>query len=76
MGHVTGTVRSLRATRSRWLLVLILFLALPLAGCSSGEECDTCSTDEDCEAGLVCTEFSDGSMRCGSGLGASTCKVR
>ena len=39
-------------------------------------ECDTCSTDEDCEAGFVCSTFSDGSQRCGSGLGASTCKVR
>jgi hypothetical protein len=56
--------------------VLGLFLALPLLGCNSGEECDTCSTDEDCKAGFVCSRFSDDSMRCGSGLGASTCKVR
>jgi hypothetical protein len=76
MESVTGTVRSLWATRSRWVLILLLFVALPVVGCNSGEECDTCSTDEDCEAGLVCSRFSDGSMRCGSGVGASTCNVR
>ena len=76
MESVRGTVRYLRATRPRWVFILILFMALPVVGCNSGGECDTCSTDEDCEAGLVCSRFSDGSMRCGSGVGASTCTVR
>jgi hypothetical protein len=76
MEPVTGTVRSIRAPLSRWVFLLLLLVALPMAGCNSGDECDTCSTDEDCEAGFVCSTFSDGSQRCGSGLGASTCKVR
>jgi len=76
MEAVTGTVRSTRAALPRWVFLLLLFVALPVVGCNSGDECDTCSTDEDCEAGFVCSTFSDGSQRCGSGLGASTCKVR
>ena len=76
MESVTGTVRSIRSTLPRWVFLLLLFVALPMMGCNSGDECDTCSTDADCEAGFVCSTFSDGSQRCGSGLGASTCKVR
>jgi hypothetical protein len=57
-------------------LALLLVLALPFAGCgSTGEECDTCSSDDDCNAGLVCSTFNDGSRRCGTGLGTS-CSVR
>jgi hypothetical protein len=62
---------------SRRLFAIALLLALPFAGCgSSGEECDTCTSDDDCKAGLVCTSFSDGSRRCGSGVGATSCRVR
>lgn len=63
--------------RSRLLLMLIL-AAMPVIGiaCSSGDECDTCSSDADCRDGFFCTEFSDGSRRCGSGVGATTCRVR
>jgi hypothetical protein len=58
-------------------LALLLLLALPLAGCGShGEECDTCTVDSDCKAPLVCTTFSDGSHRCGSGVGSTTCRTR
>lgn len=60
--------------RSLWLLLVALALALP--GCTSGGECDTCNQDSDCKGGLVCSSFSDGSKRCGSGLGATTCRVR
>jgi hypothetical protein len=61
--------------RSRFFL-LLAFAALPVLGCSSGDECDTCSTDEDCKDGFVCSSFEDGSSRCGSGLGVTTCRVR
>jgi len=58
-------------------LALLLMLALPFAGCgSTGDECDTCSSDDDCKAGLVCSTFGDGSRRCGSGIGDTTCRVR
>ena len=59
---------------ARWLL-LTLTLGLVVA-CSKGDECDTCTEDSDCTAGFVCSTFSDGSMRCGTGTGASTCRVR
>ena len=58
------------------LLALLSVLVLPVLGCNSGDECDTCSSDDDCEAGFVCSTFSDGSQRCGSGVGASSCRVR
>jgi len=56
--------------------VLVILTCLPLLACSSGDECGECSTDQDCNAGFVCSTFSDGSRRCGSGVGASTCRVR
>ena len=66
--------------RSRWLLCLVL-ATLPLAGCSKGNECDTCEQDTDCKGGLVCVNFLDENgnvvgRRCGSGVGATTCRVR
>jgi hypothetical protein len=55
---------------------LILALALPMSSCgASGGECDSCSSDDDCTGGLVCSTFDDGSKRCGTGMGTS-CKVR
>jgi hypothetical protein len=63
--------------RTRLAIGLLVLLALPLAGCgSSGDECDTCSSDDDCTSGLVCSKFSDGSQRCASGLGATSCRTR
>jgi hypothetical protein len=57
-------------------IALLLLLALPFAGCgSTGDECDSCSSDDYCKAGLVCSTFDDGSKRCGTGLGTS-CRVR
>jgi hypothetical protein len=58
------------------LLVLLAALVIPLGACSSGEECDKCTSDDDCVAGSVCSTFSDGSKRCGSGLGETSCRVR
>jgi hypothetical protein len=48
----------------------------PAARCTKGQECDTCSKDEDCEAGFVCSTFNDGSQRCGAGTGVTMCRVR
>ncbi len=62
----------MRGTRY-WLLALVL-LALPASSCRSrGDECDACSSDDDCKSGFVCSLFGDGSHRCGSGVGATTC---
>jgi hypothetical protein len=64
-------------TRTRYLLVVLMLLAIPASSCrSSGDECDSCSSDSDCKSGLVCSTFSDGSKRCGSGVGATNCRVR
>jgi hypothetical protein len=38
-------------------------------------ECEPCTQDADCANPLVCVGFSDGSRRCASGVGASTCRV-
>jgi hypothetical protein len=59
--------------RRRVFLVLGLISLLPLFSC--GSECDKCSSDSDCDSGFVCTTFNDGSQRCGSGHGVSTCRV-
>jgi hypothetical protein len=61
--------------RSLWLAAVLL-ASLPLAGCSDGGECDTCTTDEDCDADLFCVRFDDDSMRCGSGQATTQCRVR
>lgn len=68
MGAITKRIRT-------W--GLLLALALPMSSCGSeGAECDRCSSDDDCTSGLVCSSFSDGSERCASGLGETSCRVR
>jgi hypothetical protein len=62
--------------RRRAALLMVLLLVLPWLGCGAGQECDRCSSDSDCKSGFVCTSFSDGSKRCGTGVGATTCRVR
>jgi Cys-rich repeat protein len=62
--------------RRRAALLMVLLLVLPWLGCAAGQECDRCSSDSDCKSGFVCTSFSDGSKRCGTGVGATTCRVR
>jgi hypothetical protein len=57
-------------------LVLLVLTCLPLLACDNGGECDECSVDADCTSGFVCSTFSDGSRRCGSGAGATSCRVR
>jgi len=56
--------------------LLLVLLVLPWLGCAKGQECDVCSSDDDCKSGFVCNSFSDGSKRCGTGVGATTCRVR
>ena len=64
-------------SRSRYLLLLLALLAVPVSGCrSTGGECDKCSSDDDCDPGLTCSSFSDGSKRCASGIGVTTCTGR
>lgn len=60
--------------RRRWPLILVLAL-MPLASCTSGGECDRCDSDDDCKSGFKCVNFEDGSKRCGSGEGATTCRT-
>ncbi len=63
--------------RTRYLLLILMLLTVPASSCrSAGGECDSCSSDSDCKSGLVCSSFSDGSKRCGSGVGATNCRVR
>ena len=56
-------------------LLLLVLLVTPLLSCTKGNECDTCGSDSDCKEGFFCTAFNDGSQRCGSGIGATTCRV-
>jgi len=62
--------------RRSTILMILALSALPILGCTKGDECDRCSTDADCKDNFVCTTFSDQSQRCGTGIGASQCRVR
>ena len=76
MRAVSGFLTSRRIRAAGGLLLAVFLLVFPLAGCNSGSECDTCSSDADCEADFVCSTFSDDSQRCASGVGATSCNVR
>jgi hypothetical protein len=56
-------------------LIAALFLGA-LSSCASTEECGTCSADADCRSGFFCSTFSDGTRRCASGMGDTTCGKR
>ncbi|HEX6739326.1 MAG TPA: hypothetical protein VF310_13695 [Vicinamibacteria bacterium] len=60
----------------RTRILMLVLAALPVLACTKGDECDRCSGDSDCKDGFFCVTFSDESRRCGSGVGASTCRVR
>lgn len=62
--------------RARVLPAIVLVALTMLIACTKGDECDKCSSDADCKEGFFCSEFDDGSHRCGSGVGATTCRVR
>ena len=44
---------------SRWMLMLSLLAAMPLAGCGDDKssECEACTNVDDCESGLTCQQF-------------------
>lgn len=68
----------MKRTRLWWLLAAVV-LSFPLLGScsSSGDECDICTSDEDCKDGLVCASFAgETTKRCGSGQGSTVCRVR
>jgi hypothetical protein len=63
---------------SRWLLMLLL--AVPLAGCGSDRNgaCEPCDNVDDCESGLSCQQFENtqtGQIRnlCGDANPNMTC---
>jgi hypothetical protein len=63
--------------RSARVLPAVALVALTvLIACTKGNECDKCGSDIDCKAGFFCSEFADGRHRCGSGVGATICRVR
>ena len=67
---------SLTSQRARRILALAVLSSLSLFGCT--KECDKCTSDADCADSKdtpVCRRFSNGDMRCGSGLGATTCRI-
>jgi hypothetical protein len=64
--------------QSRWLLLAVLGLFPLIGSCAStGDECDVCTLDTDCKAGLVCSKFNgETTTRCGAGDGTTICRVR
>ncbi len=56
-------------------LAVLVLSGLACTG-TKGEECDTCASDSDCKGGFVCSNFSDGSRRCGTGNPESPTKCR
>jgi hypothetical protein len=53
----------------------VSILCLPACG---GKECDRCESDQDClqdPDAPFCVSFNNGSRRCGSGAGTTTCRV-
>jgi len=62
--------------RKSWLWMTLLVLAALAACTNQGQECDTCTQDSDCKGGFVCSTFSDGSRRCGTGNPAAPTRCR
>jgi hypothetical protein len=63
--------RSRQGPAMRFLASAVLLLAV--AACAAKEECEACSSDDDCAARLVCSSFDDGTRRCGTGTGSTSC---
>jgi hypothetical protein len=54
--------------RLRQLAAALAIVApLLLTACSSGQKCDECSGDSDCDSGkgYICERYEDGNNRCG-----------
>ena len=67
-------MKSSFTTPSGRLLALAAALLIgSLSSCASTEECGTCASDDECRAGFLCSTFSDGTRRCASGMGDTTC---
>jgi hypothetical protein len=72
----------LAGPKARLRRLLTTFAAvLLLAGCTKGDECDRCDSDDDCREGWICGELTpvDGESpgrRCVSGRGETECRVR
>ena len=60
-------------TPKRLLVLFAAVVTFALSSCASTEECGTCSGDSDCRSGFFCSTFADGTRRCASGMGDTTC---
>jgi hypothetical protein len=63
-----------------WRLAALILLTVSL-GCTKGDECDRCDSDDDCREGWICGELTpvdgrDVGKRCVSGVGDTECRVR
>ena len=53
----------------RHALLLLVLLVLPSCSAAPGQECDRASPTTTARRGSCATSFSDGSKRCGTGVG-------
>jgi hypothetical protein len=65
----------------RHLRLCGLILLTLASGCTKGDECDRCDSDDDCREGWICGELTpvdgrDVGKRCVSGVGDTECRVR
>ena len=65
-----------REIRRKLLMLALVIGTAALGSCAKTEECGTCSSDAECRAGFICATFTDGSKRCATGIGESTCARR
>jgi hypothetical protein len=53
----------------------LLCMGNPLRCALPGQACSVCTVNADCAPGYVCAPFSDGSRRCGTGTGGTSCLI-
>ena len=66
--------------RVHWRFAVLL-IATALSGCTKGDECDRCDSDDDCRTGWICGELTPVNgesigKRCVSGRAETECRVR